>query len=196
MKFNVSEITDVIKARRTIYPKDFTDRKVHRELVEKILNNALWAPNHGMTQPWRFKVFQNDALADLSEKLSSIYKEITPADKFLQRKFENNQLRPLQSSVVVAVCMESGSNAKIPEMEELAAVSCAVQNMGLTATAYGLGSFWSTGKVVYSEALHTYLGLPENGKCLGLLYFGYPSIEWPKGYRKPLEYFTEWLGEE
>jgi len=196
MKFNVSEITDVIRSRRTIFPKDFTERKVHRELVEKILNNALWAPNHGMTQPWRFKVFQGDALPELAERLAEIYKCITPQDLFLQRKFDNNKKRPLQSSVVIAVCMEPGTKGSIPEIEEVEAIACAVQNMGLTATAYGLGTFWSTGKVIYSDELKEYLGLPDQGKCLGLIYIGYPSKEWPKGYRKPLEYFTEWIGKE
>lgn len=192
MKFNVSEITEVIQSRRTIYPKDFSERKVHKELVEKILTNAIWAPNHGMTQPWRFKVFMNDSRIELSQKLGEIYVQITPEAEVKPRKLENSKMRPLQSSVVIALCMAPGSNAKIPEEEELAAVACAVQNMALTATAYGLGSFWSTGKVVSSKELRHYLGLEGKARCLGLFYLGYPAIDWPRGYRRPLEYFTEW----
>ncbi len=172
MKHSVSELTEVIRSRRTIYPKDFTERKVHKELVEKILNNALWAPNHGMTQPWRFKVYMGEALSALSNELSGIYERITPKEKFLQRKYDNNKNRPLQSSVVIAVSMEPGSNGLVPMIEEQAAVACAVQNMCLTATAYGLGSFWSSGKVVYSSELHDHLELSEKGRCLGLLYLG------------------------
>ena len=57
MLFNLSEINELIRSRRTIYPEQFSDRKVHIEQIEVLLNNAQWAPTHGNTQPWRFKVF-------------------------------------------------------------------------------------------------------------------------------------------
>ena len=57
MRYNLSEITELIRNRRTIYPEQFSDRKVHLEQIELILNNAQWAPTHGNTQPWRFVVF-------------------------------------------------------------------------------------------------------------------------------------------
>ena len=57
MKYNLSEITDLIKNRRTIYPEQYSDRKIHKEQIEVLLNNAIWAPSHGLTQPLAFKVF-------------------------------------------------------------------------------------------------------------------------------------------
>ena len=54
MRFNLSEVTELIRERRTIVPEQFSDRKVHKEQLELILNNAQWAPTHGNTQPWRF----------------------------------------------------------------------------------------------------------------------------------------------
>ena len=86
MRHNVSEITELIKDRRTIYPEQYTDRKVHRELIEKILNNAIWAPTHGMTQPWRFKVFVNDGLKKLSDFQSNLYSELFQYEQFNQPK--------------------------------------------------------------------------------------------------------------
>ena len=55
MKFNLSEVRELIKERRTIYPHQFSDRIIHKEIIEELLNSAIWAPSHGMTQPWRFK---------------------------------------------------------------------------------------------------------------------------------------------
>ena len=78
MKYNLSEITDVIRNRRTIYPEQFSDRKVHQEQIELLLNNAIWAPTHGNTQPWRFKVFIEDARQNLSDFLVRTYCEVTP----------------------------------------------------------------------------------------------------------------------
>ena len=88
--------------------------------------------------------------------------------------------------------MTPDGNTTIPEIENISAVACAVQNMYLTCTAYGLGSYWSSPKYIYSEEMKEFLGLGEDDKCLGLFYMGYPEGEWPKSHRKPLEYVTEW----
>jgi nitroreductase len=193
MRFNLSEINELIRSRRTIYPEQFSARKVHREQIELILNNALWAPTHGNTQPWRFKVFMGEGLNTLSGFLAKTYLAITPEDKQNDDKLAKMLKRPLQSSVVVAICMERQAEEKILEIEEIEAVACAVQNMHLTCTAYGLGGFWSTPKLIYHPLTNEFLGLGEKDKCLGLFYIGYPEIEWPKAHRKPLEYITEWI---
>ncbi|MFA7274121.1 MAG: nitroreductase [Crocinitomicaceae bacterium] len=192
MKYNLSEITEVIKNRRTIYPEMFSDRKVHREQIELLLNNAIWAPTHGNTQPWRFKVMTDDALKSLSDFLVKTYKEITPVENQSELKISKMTNRPLISSAVVAICMERQAAEKIPEQDEMLAVACAVQNMHLTCTAYGLGGFWATPGVLNSQQAKDYFNLGEKDKCLGLFYLGYPAGEWPKGQRKPIEYLTEW----
>ncbi len=193
MRFNLSEINELIRSRRTIYPEQFSTRKVHREQIELILNNALWAPTHGNTQPWRFKVFTEEGLNILSGFLGKTYLAITPEDKQNDMKLAKMLKRPLLSSVVIAVCMERQAEEKILEIEEIEAVACAVQNMHLTCTAYGLGGFWSTPKLIYHPLTNDFLGLGEKDKCLGLFYIGYPEIEWPKAHRKPLEYIAEWI---
>jgi nitroreductase len=192
MKYSVSELTDLIKDRRTIQPKDYTDRVVSRDIVERVLGNAIWAPNHGMTQPWRFHVFAGEARRRLSAFMGEEYTRLTPPEKFLQKKHDNHVHRPMQSSVAIALCMARDPKGKISEMEEMFAVACGVQNMYLTCTAYGLGGFWSTGAVITGEGMRGFLGLGEQDRCLGLFYMGYPSVEWPKGYRKPLVEFMSW----
>ena len=192
MRFNLSEINELIRERRTIYPEQFSERKVHREQVENILTNAQWAPTHGNTQPWRFKVFMDEGKTTLSDFLAKAYLEQTPKELQNDMKLSKLLNRPLKSSVVIAVCMDRQKEEKILEIEEIEAVACAIQNMHLTTTAYGLGGFWSTPKLIYSEQMNDFLGLSEKDKCLGLFYIGYPAIEWPKAHRKPLEYTTEW----
>lgn len=195
MKYNLSEITSIIKDRRTIYPEQYTDRKVHKEIVKEVLENAIWAPTHGKTEPWRFSVLTGEALTRLSTFLSDLYKDKTAEEDFNEMKFKKLKNRPLSSSVVIAINMTPDPKGRIAEIEEIEAVACAVQNMYLTCTAYGIGGFWATPKLLNLPETNEFLGLKEGDKCLGLFYMGYPSIDWPKGHRKPLEYVTTWIDE-
>ena len=192
MKYNLSEITEIIKNRRTIYPQFYSSRKVHKEIIEHLLQNATWAPTHGMTQPWRFKVFTEESRKTLSDALSMLYKELTPTENFREDKFAKMQARPFQASAAIVAYMKRGDNPKIPEIEEISSVACAIQNLCLTATAYGIGSFWSTPKIIYTKEMNNFLKISDEDKCLGIIYLGYPNDEWPKGQRKPIEYLTEW----
>lgn len=193
MKYNLSELREVIRNRRTIKPEQFKKRKVLTDMLKEMLNNAQWAPTHGMTQPWRFVVFQEEALAGLGQFMAETYKKNTTEETFLQRKYDKLNDRPNMATAIIAICMKRQEIEKIPEIEEIEAVACAVQNMHLTATAYGLGGYWSSGEVAYSDEMKQYLKLGEKDRCLGLFYVGYPDLEeWPKSHRQPLEYHVEW----
>ena len=78
---------------------------------------------------------------------------------------------PLNSACVIGIVMVRNLKINLPEWEEIAAVSSAVQNMALTCTAHNIGSYWSTsaGAVDYVKQF----GLTENEKSLGLIYVGY-----------------------
>jgi nitroreductase len=193
MKYNLSEITEVIRNRRSIAPEKFSSRKVHREQIELMLNNAIWAPTHGMTQPWRFRVYLDEGLNALRHFIPDLYRKVTPEEKFNQAKFDRMALRLERASAVVAICMHRDSSGKIDEIEEIEAVACATQNLMLTATAYGLGSFWSTPKLLSQPDCHQFMDLNEGDRCLGLVYVGYPEGQWPEQHRKPLEYVTTWI---
>jgi nitroreductase len=195
MRHNLSEITEVIKDRRTIYPEFFSDRKVHKEQIERILNNAIWAPTHGMTQPWRFQVYMDDGKEKLGSFMHELYLKKIPKEDQKEIKLNRMTDRPKRASAVIAINMERQKEERIPEIEEVEAVACAVQNMYLTCTAYGLGGFWSSPKLIYTKEMNEFLGLGEKDKCLGLFYIGYPAQDWPKGQRKPIEYLTKWITE-
>lgn len=195
MRYSVSELSDLIRDRRTIFPKDYTDRVVQREIVERILQNATWAPTHGMTQPWRFVVFTGEGRKRLSDHLGSEYTRTTPPEKFLQKKYDNHVKRPLQASVAIALGMARDPVGKISELDEMHAMACAVQNMHLTCTAYGLGGFWNTGAVITGDSMRAFLGLGEQDRCLGVFYVGYPGIEWPKSHRRSWVDVVRWVEE-
>ena len=111
MRYNLSEITAIIRDRRTIYPEQYSNRKIHKEQIELLLNNAVWAPTHGMTQPWRFIVFQDNALNELSEALGGIYLAETPKEKQLDSKLGKLMSRPKMASAVVAIQRQRTPNS-------------------------------------------------------------------------------------
>jgi len=196
MRFDLSEITDLIRDRRTIYPEQFTSRTVQKDMVENILTNGLWAPTHGKTQPWRFKVYYEDGRQKLREQIEEIHSRINSEDAFPTRKLEKLLKRFEKTSVIVALIMQRTPETRIPEIEEIEAVACAAQNIMLTSTAYGLGAFWSSPGFIYTPEANEVFDLKEDDKLLGLIYLGYPEVEWPKSHRKPLEYVTEWVNEK
>jgi nitroreductase len=195
MRYNLSEITAIIRDRRSIYPEQFSKRKIHREQIELLLNNAIWAPSHGLTQPWRFVVLQDKALLQLSEVLGNAYLSETPKELQNDKKLIKLINRPKLATAVIALIVDREKDTKISEADDFAAVACAVQNMHLTATAQGIGGFWSSTNMVKTQQFREFISLTEQQVCIGLFYLGYPEIEWPKGQRKPIEYVTTWKSE-
>ena len=74
------------RTRRTIKPA-FMDssREIAHELLVEILEDAHWAPTHGLTQPWRFHVFTDQARTRLADKLQTLYDQVTPATEVLEQ---------------------------------------------------------------------------------------------------------------
>ena len=193
MRHNLSDTNELIRDRRTIGPEKYSSRRVHKEVVEEILRNGTWAPTHGMTQPWRFKVFIGDGVKRIADKIPLWYKDYVGEEKFSHKKYDKLVARGGKCSVLIAVTMVADPNGRIPEIEEVQAVACAVQNMYLTCTAHGIGAKYSTPGYLYTDEVKEFLNLGENERCLGLFYLGYPKGDWPKSHRKPLEYVTEWI---
>lgn len=193
MKYDLSEINGLIKDRRTIYPEEYTDRVVQKEMVHQIISNATWAPTHGKTQPWRFKVYSGEGRLKLLDIVRKLYTDCTPSEDFNKHKLARLERRIEKTSVLILLIMCRTENTKIPKIEEIEAVACAGQNMLLTAAAYGLGGYWSSPKYLYTPEANAAFGLKEDDFIQGLIYLGYPSVDWPKSHRKPVEYVTDWI---
>jgi len=193
MKYNVEEVNSLIRNRRSVFPDQFeAGMHIPDEIVQQILENATWAPNHGQTEPWRFMVFTANGLNTLAHFQSELYKE-TAGEKFKDVTYQKLQRNPLLASHVIALCMKRDPNKKHPEVEEIAAVACAVQNMYLSVTAYGLGGYWTTGGVTYNEKAKAFFELGSEDKLLGFFYLGYVAVPSPQGKRKPIEEKVMWL---
>lgn len=193
MRYNLSEIKALIEDRRTIFPEQFSKRKVSKEILKELLEHAKWAPTHRFSQPWSFTVFTGDGVKKLADWQSDTYR-LAAGSSFSEEKFEKLRDRPLLASAIIAVSMKRDAEERDPDQEEIASVAMAVQNMMLVATAHGIGIYWGTGGVTYTQAVKDYLGLKKNDRFMGFLYVGYPEGEWPKKTRrKPQEYYTTWV---
>ncbi|MEY4484948.1 MAG: hypothetical protein RL693_2400 [Verrucomicrobiota bacterium] len=178
-----------IRHRRSIKPVDMdATRTVDRELLDVLFENANHAPTHGLTEPWRFHVFQGEGRRELSAMMQKIYRETTPANEFREDKMRKMSENPLLASAVIAIGMERRGGAKIPEVEEIESVACAVQNMHLTASAVGLAAYWSTPPLLLTPEFISWLGLKQEDRCLGLFYIGWPKpgLVWPDAHRTPV----------
>jgi nitroreductase len=182
----------LIADRRSVYPKQYNGVPVDDSIVTQMLENANWAPTHGLTEPWRFVVFTGEALGRLANFFQAVYKETTPSENFDEGKYQKQRESILQSSHVVAIIMKRQETGKIPEIEEVCAVACAVQNIWLTATVYGVGCYWSTGGPTFKPQGKAYFGLGEQDKLLGFMYIGNYDGDLPVGRRKPIEQKSEW----
>ena len=195
MEYNIEEINQLIRNRRSVFPKQYDEsKKVDDAIVRQIVENATWAPNHGCTEPWRFVVFTGEGLRKLAEFQSELYKKLS-GDNFKEATYNTLKTNPLKASHVIAVCLKRDPNKKFPEMEEIAAVACGVQNMYLTATAYGLGCYWTTGGVTYREQAKPFFGLEADDKLMGFFYIAHVAVPSPAGKRKPVEEKAEWVRE-
>ncbi len=190
--FSTQEINTLIRQRRSVFPAQYTGEVIADDIVWQILENAHWAPTHGKTEPWRFVVFAGKMREALGNFQAETYKNNTPTESFDAGKFEKLRDNPRKASHVIAICMKRQESGKIPEIEEIEAVACAVQNMYLTATAYGVGAFWSTGGATYLPEGKDFLSLGEKDKLLGFFYIGVVGKPSPDGVRKPIQEQVVW----
>lgn len=133
------------RTRRTVKPDSMdSSREIARELLLEILEDAHWAPSHGLTQPWRFHVFSGDARNRLADALQTLYDQITPADEVRPEKRVKLRANSNQAPAVIAVAAHLEAGGKVSKLDELCSTACAVQNLLLSAHQRGLGSFWAT----------------------------------------------------
>lgn len=192
MAISTDELNHLIATRRTVFPEQYDPEvPVADEVIEQMLINANWAPNHGQTEPWRFKVYTGKGLKTLADMMDRTIRD--NSSEFKPNKLGKLLNRIGRTSHIIAIMMKRDPYRKIRQIEEVEAVACAVQNMHLTATAYGVGAFWSTGGATYIAATRKYFGLEEEDELLGFFFVGTPAAEPPKGHRKPISEKVEWI---
>lgn len=190
---NPEYFNQLARSRRSVFPDQLeAGKKVDDQIILEILTNAIWAPNHGKEEPWRFTVFTGDGLKQLAAFQSEFYKA-EAGENFKEGTYIKLQQNPLKASHIIAIGMKRSINKNIPEVEDIAAVACSVQNMYLSLTAYGLGGYWTTGGVTYKEKAKSFFGLEANDKLLGFFYIGHVAIPSSGVKRQPLEEKVKWV---
>src|SRR5580765_332766 len=191
--FDTEQVNLLIRSRRSVFPDQYVaGRKIPDEIIQQLLENANWAPSHKLTEPWRFTVFTEKGLQTFARFQSDLYRK-NAGEKFKQDKYEKLLKTPLACSHIISLGMKR--NPVVPEVEEIAAVACAVQNLYLSTVAYGLGGYWTTGGVTYDKEAKTFFGLGEEDKLMGFFYLGYVQIPSVQSSRKPIAEKTSWVRE-
>lgn len=186
-----TSISEIIKARRATPPGLLMKTEISKETIEKLLENASWAPNHKKTEPWRFKVYTGKLKQELAEACHEILvKQQAEGYPVAEEKVAKFTANLQKVPVAIAIILQRDAAQRLPEWEEVAAVSMAVQNMWLTATEMGLGAFWATPDFVnlFSEVLQ----LEEGQKALGFFYVGEIMMDYPSPGRSDLATKVEW----
>ena len=183
------ELKEIIQNRRSVFPDQYNDKPISKTVLSQLLEAANWAPTHKRTEPWRFKVLQGDKKNELGVFLSEKFK--ATAEKFSEFKYNKIQRNSKKAGAIIAICMDRDLEESIPEWEEIAATAMAVQNMWLTATALGLGAYWSSPGLI--STMDEFFTLKPNEKCLGFLFLGYYDGPYPERTPNPIEDKVEWL---
>lgn len=188
------EFNELIKNRRSVFQQQYTGEKVDDAIVKQMLENANWAPTHKLTEPWRFVVFTGEGLNKLAVLQSDLYARIAKADgSYKEDRYQNLLTKPSLSSHIIVVGMKRDEKKSVPEIEEIGAVFCAVENMYLTATAYDVGGYLSTGGITYFEEAKEFFGLGNNDKLIGFFHIGKVKKTLTEGRRRPSEEKITWV---
>lgn len=178
----------VVRRRRSTY--SYLDTPVPRELIEQALADAVLAPNHHRTSPWRFHVIPRDARGALESAYEAAALRVgRDAARARQRA------RDAPVNVVVA-CVPAVENPRVLVREEEFAVAAAVQNFLLSLSAAGLASLLTTGELAESSEVAQLVGLnAPDARVMGVINVGFRNTERPISARAepPLDGVVRWL---
>jgi nitroreductase len=185
-------VQEAIRARRTI--KEYRPEPVPRPLIDAVLEAAAWAPNHHLTQPWRFIILEGVARLPLAElrralKRRELQEKGLPPDQ-IEAEAADSGAKLLRAPVLIVVACQQVGDA-IRREEDYSATVAAVQNLLLAATELGLGTFWTSGPIAFAPETKALLGLDPSDRIVGIIHLGFPA-ETPSSSRRPLPP-TRWV---
>lgn len=184
-------LLDFLRRRRSIGLKEMAPEPIDPLHLEMMLEAANWAPSHGQTEPWRFTVFTGEGRRKLADAFGEAYCQLTPPDKFDPRGYQAQWDRAWQASAWISLGMVT--DGKMPEWEEMAAVTIAAHHIQLMACSLGLACKWTSGAVAIHPYVAEMLGLVPPARLLGFLYVGKPLLAPPAGLRRPLVEKVKWV---
>lgn len=166
-------LAKMVRERRSI--RKFTNEPVEKDLIFDLLSDAVWAPTHGLREPWRFILFHGEGTKKLNRLVQIIVDSVVhnaiEKEKVLTKMLSG--LKEIPAHLVVV--MNEDSRQKQWE-EDFAATSALIQNFQLLAWEKGLGVVWKTGDYMYHPAVKNELNVLANEKIVGILHIGYPAV--------------------
>jgi nitroreductase len=184
------DIIDAIRARRTIGK---SSGEVARDTVLELIEAATWAPNHKLTQPWRFTVVDGSAREELGRiwaRRASAVVEASARAAFIA----GESAKPLRAPTLVVVSVRTDANPVTAE-EDFAATAAAVQNLLLAAHAKGLSAAWKTGKMIYDVVVKSFLSLDPPDRIVAIVYLGATALEEAAPRERDTHNCVHWIPE-
>ena len=183
-------VSDAIAQRRSI--KKFGDRAVTRAEIEALLDAAVLAPNHKLTQPWRFYVLGPAARRQyglaLGERKARKLPDPGAADAMREKTAAEYEAFP----ALIAVAMALNESPEVRE-EDYAACMQAIANIMLTAVDRGLGTHMRTGAVMEDPAARAAVGVRDGERIVAIVSVGVPAeMPAPKA-RQGAAAVTQWV---
>jgi nitroreductase len=183
------DVFEAIHDRQSI--KKVKGEQVPHQVIERLLDAAVQAPNHYKVRPWRFVVLTGEARARLGDVMAASLVERHP--EFPQEAFEKARGTPLQAPVIIAIGVDRPTEPKVLEVENISAAAAAAQNLLLAAHALGLGAKWRTGEWARDAKVKEFLGFPPDQPIIGFIYVGYPEFVPDCPARPSFEDRTVWM---
>lgn len=184
------DVLEAIYTRRSI--KEFTRRSIGRDEVEGLLEAAVRAPNHRMTEPWRFYVLGPEARRAYGEVLGARKAKRVEEPEAAREVAEKVAAREADLPAMIAVAMTLDDDPEIRE-EDYAATMMAVQNLALAARAAGLGTHLKTGAIMEDPRARAAVGVPEGERIVTTIHLGEPAEVPPAKPRRPAAELTTWV---
>jgi nitroreductase len=187
------DVTHAIKTRQSV--GRVRQDPVPEDLIRLILESAVHAPNHKITEPWSFHVFTGKGRGELARARAETARLQAEAEgedaEMASGRISRERKKAFRAPVIIVVISASGRD-EVETLENYAACAAAVQNMQLTAHSLGLASIWRTGPVAYHENMRQFFGLKENDQIVAYLYVGYPDMGERPRRRSPAGDRTFW----
>lgn len=179
---------------RRVSTRAFQPRPVPREAIGRLLDAAVRAPNHKLTEPWRFAVLTG-ASRDRYAAIRRNHREgrfADPSAPDAERAIEKTWREARETPAIVVVsCVVSDDTQR--REEDLASTWMAVQNLLTAATADGLGTYVRTGGILEESALRELVRAGEGVRVVAVVSVGYPAADEPPRRRTPAAEKTLWL---
>ena len=170
----------------------FSDHPVDRMAIERMLDAAIWAPNHRLTEPWRFFVLEQESPERVeAAELAAEFQLERSGD---QRRADAARNKVLDPPVVIYVYTVPGQDDETTK-ENYASVCIAAHNISLAGAAEGLAVTWETGGATRHPGLAKLLGADDSWQMTAMLLVGHPG-EHPVSRRSPASGFVRWFGTE